>query len=240
VLRGERSVQLRRDPEHRPARRQDRPAQVVAPADPEANALWERMRERRRALAQEQNVPPYVIFSDATLREMVVYRPRSADELSRISGVGAVKLERYGKEFLRALGDHEAEHGRPEHVPRLPAVPLRSAPQGRTRDLGLSGTVRETLELVRAGTSPEEIAERRSLKITTIYSHLARCIEQGELELDDVVKLPEDEIRTIEYAFSQVPEDSPFALKPVFDAFQGKYDYGLLRCVRVGMGLGEP
>jgi ATP-dependent DNA helicase RecQ len=240
VLRGERDIRLRRDPERRPARRADRAPPVEAPADPEANALWERLRQRRRDLAREQNVPPYVIFGDASLREMVLYRPRDADELGRINGVGVVKLARYGDDILRVLTDHEAEHGRPDHVPPLPAVPLRSATQVQTRDVGLSATVRETLELIRAGTPPEGIAERRGLKSNTVYSHLARCIEEGELALNDVVKLPEDEIRTIEHAFGQLREDSPFTLKPVFDAFQGKYDYGVLRCVRAGLGLGEP
>ena len=48
--------------------------------------------------------------------------------------------------------------------------------------------------------------------------------------------MSEDEIRTIEYAFEQLASDSPQALKPVYDAFQGTYDYGLLRCVRAAMG----
>jgi len=242
VLRGQRDIRLRRDPDRRPARREKKPVEVGAPTDPEARTLWERLRERRRAMAQEQKVPPYVIFSDATLREMVLYRPRDLGELGRISGVGVVKLERYGADFLNVLADHESENGRPERVPPLPEAPLRksSPSQGRTRDVGLSATVRETLELIRSGTAPEEIAERRALKVTTVYSQLARCIEEGELELKDVAKLPEDEIKSIEYAFSQIPNESPSTVKPVFDAFQGKYDYGLLRCVRAGLGLGGP
>jgi ATP-dependent DNA helicase RecQ len=240
VLRGERSVRLRQDPARRSAPREGRPERAQGPADPEASALWERLRARRRELAQEKNVPPYVIFSDATLREMVLYRPRNADELSRVSGVGAVKLQRFGSDFLGVLSDHQSKHGRPRQVPTLPDAPPKVSPtsQGRTWDAGLSGTVRETLGLFRAGISPDEIAASRNLKTTTIYSHLARCIEEGELELADVVQLSEDEIKTIGHAFNQLPDDSPYALKPVFDTFQGKYDYGLLRCVRAGLGPG--
>lgn len=81
--------------------------------DPEALALWERLRALRRALAQAQNLPPYVIFGDITLRELVRHRPRDEEELSQITGVGAVKLERYGADFLAAVAAHAAEHGRP-------------------------------------------------------------------------------------------------------------------------------
>jgi ATP-dependent DNA helicase RecQ len=239
VLRGERTVRLRRDPEPRRRARQPRAAQPEMPLDAESRTLWERLRERRRALAEVQQVPPYVIFSDATLRELVVYRPRDRDELGRISGIGIVKLEHYGADVLRVLAEHEAVHGRPDGIPPLPEAPLRPAPRGRTWDAGLSGTVRETLALLRAGTPVEEIAARRELRVTTIYSHLARCIEEGELGLGEVVELAEEEVRAIEYVFSVQPPDAPFSLKPVFDAFQGRYDYGLLRCVRAGMGPGD-
>jgi ATP-dependent DNA helicase RecQ len=240
VLRGERHIRFRQDPERRRMSRDMGAERIKAPIDPEADALWERLRARRRELAQEKKVPPYVIFGDATLREMVLYRPRNIDELSRISGVGAVKLERFGSDFLRVLSNHEQEQGRPRRIPPLPDIPpkVSSTSQGRTWDAGLSGTVRETLGLFRAGERPEQIAAGRNLKVTTIYTHLARCIEEGELRLQDVVELTEDEIQSIGYAFSQTPDDSPFALKPVFDAFQGKYDYGLLRCVRAGLEVG--
>ena len=249
VLRGEQTLHLRRDPEPRAGRTEGkpggepRPARVEAPLDPEANALWERLRTYRRELAQQQGVPPYVIFYDSTLRELVTYRPRDPDELGRISGVGVVKLERYGADILRVLAEHEAGHGRPADLPPLPETAVRAAPApasaGRTWDLGLSGTIRETLELFRDGVPPDMIAQRRDLKLTTIYTHLSRCIEERELSLRDVVTLTDDEVETIRYAFGElVPADSPETLKPVYDAFQGHYDYGLLRCVRAAMGSG--
>jgi ATP-dependent DNA helicase RecQ len=80
---------------------------VLAPADPEAHALWERLRARRRELAAEQNVPPYVVFGDVTLREMVTYRPRDAAELACLTGVGAVKLERYGDDYDALNGEYD-------------------------------------------------------------------------------------------------------------------------------------
>jgi len=70
-------------------------------------------------------------------------------------------------------------------------------------------------------------------------SHLARCIEEDELKLADFTNLSNDEIRTIQYAFERLADDdSPMTLKPVYDALQGRYDYGLLRCVRAGIAGG--
>ena len=69
------------------------------PADP----LFDALREARRKLAAEAGVPPYVIFHDSTLREIAAKKPTNIDELSRVQGVGAVKLERYGAAMLDAL-----------------------------------------------------------------------------------------------------------------------------------------
>jgi ATP-dependent DNA helicase RecQ len=99
-------------------------------------------------------------------------------------------------------------------------------------------TLLSTLLSLLAGVSIDEIAVRRDIKPTTVYSHLARCIEEGELRLRDVVQLTDDEIRTIQYAFEQLAPDAAMGLKPVYEALQGSYDYGLLRCVRAGSAAG--
>ena len=72
-------------------------------AGPEEEALFQALLALRRDIASEQGVPPYVVFHDRTLREMVAQRPRSLAELSTVPGVGAVKLERYGERFLAVL-----------------------------------------------------------------------------------------------------------------------------------------
>ncbi|KAF0812956.1 ATP-dependent DNA helicase RecQ [Andreprevotia sp. IGB-42] len=71
--------------------------------NPADDALWQALRKLRKHLADEQNVPAYVIFGDATLREMVKLRPGDEYEFSRISGVGDRKLEKYGKDFLAEI-----------------------------------------------------------------------------------------------------------------------------------------
>ncbi len=110
VLRGEREVRLRRDALPAPARR----PKVSAPSGPgpalelhdeEDQALFQVLRGKRTELARAQGVPPYVIFPDKTLIEMALRRPVDAESLLEISGVGEVKLERYGEEFLAAIRD---------------------------------------------------------------------------------------------------------------------------------------
>jgi ATP-dependent DNA helicase RecQ len=105
LLRGEVSLELREESGRgrdgrRAARRREAP---VASADA---GLWEALRARRRSLAESQGVPPYVIFHDATLAEMAERRPRNADDLLAISGVGVAKLERYGSVFLEVIREH--------------------------------------------------------------------------------------------------------------------------------------
>ncbi|MCI0526747.1 MAG: helix-turn-helix domain-containing protein, partial [Nitrospira sp.] len=100
---------------------------------------------------------------------------------------------------------------------------------------GLSETVSETLRLFQQGITPDKIAEQRGLKTSTIYNHLADAIEYGKLIAHEVVSLSEQEIRRIEDLILGLPKDQKFALKPVFEALQGAYDYGILRCVRAGM-----
>ena len=75
--------------------------------------LWDALRALRKSLAEAHGVPPYVVFHDATLREMVSARPRNRQEMLAISGIGDSKLERFGEDFLQLLADF-AESGQPE------------------------------------------------------------------------------------------------------------------------------
>ncbi len=104
VLRGEQHVLLRKEPP-RASRDRGRAARTsTAPALPPADqALFEALRALRARLAREQSVPPYVIFHDATLREIAQRRPSSATELAGVGGIGSGKLERYGDEVLETV-----------------------------------------------------------------------------------------------------------------------------------------
>jgi ATP-dependent DNA helicase RecQ len=103
VLRGETPVSFRTDPtKTKTSRRQSAPSKPLGPEDAD---LWDALRACRRQLADEHGVPAYVIFHDRTLHEMMLVKPRSAEELLAINGVGEAKLERYGTRFLEVLAD---------------------------------------------------------------------------------------------------------------------------------------
>ena len=104
LLRGEETIELRRDTRVSTAKQQTR----VKLADDIDVALWEALRECRRQFADEQGVPPYVIFHDSSLQEMCQMLPRDMQAFAGISGVGERKLAKYGPAFLRVIEDHLA------------------------------------------------------------------------------------------------------------------------------------
>ena len=109
VLRGEEEVLMRRDLRPGRAARKRKPKETPPPPDPATwdESLWEALRTRRTELAKAQSVPPYVIFHDSTLRDMVHRRPRTREEFARLSGVGEAKLNRYGDDFLAVIAAQE-------------------------------------------------------------------------------------------------------------------------------------
>ena len=106
LLRGECDIALRLDQKQKVAKRQTK---TSLPDDINVG-LWEALRDCRRELAEEQGVPPYVIFHDSTLVEMCSAVPRNLDEFANLSGVGERKLLKYGEQFLAALRQAEREH----------------------------------------------------------------------------------------------------------------------------------
>ncbi|MFW6092852.1 MAG: DNA helicase RecQ [Pseudomonadota bacterium] len=105
LLRGEVSLHLREDSSPR-KRARARRAAVPATVPEGGEALWQALREERRSLAEEEGIPPYAVFHDATLREMVRMRPATSEQMLEISGVGAAKLARFGDAFLEVIRDH--------------------------------------------------------------------------------------------------------------------------------------
>jgi len=103
ILRGEASIDLRRDA----LQARDRPA-VKTLVDDEDAPLLSALKAQRRALAEAQSVPAYVIFPDRTLIEMAERKPQTMDDMAGISGIGAVKLERYGATFLKVITGADA------------------------------------------------------------------------------------------------------------------------------------
>ena len=100
ILKGEVPIGIVEPPKKQRRRRAN------ATPNPVGNPLFEALRDLRRTLAEEAQVPPYVVFHDAVLRDMAAFRPANLDEMSRIGGVGAKKLEAYGEAFLRAIREN--------------------------------------------------------------------------------------------------------------------------------------
>lgn len=96
IMRGDQNIQIA-------IVKPDNKRRAGRPDNPIGNPLFEALRAKRRALAEDVGVPPYVIFHDATLREMALTRPADIRALGRISGVGARKLEAYGEDFLSVI-----------------------------------------------------------------------------------------------------------------------------------------
>ena len=176
--------------------------------------LWAALKELRTELATQQGVPPYIIFSDASMLQMVRTRPADKDQFKYISGVGEFKSEKYGDNFC--------------------AVINKFADQQKV-DAKLSDNSKESIYLFDQGKSPDEIAEERDINLNTVYSHLAEAVKFGSLEITKVVDLPQDEIDEIISVaeISGYLEDNK--LKPVFDMLDGEYDYGILRCILAGL-----
>lgn len=91
------------------ARAKKKVAKAAAGLSGPAQGLFEALKALRMQLAREQGVPPYVIFPDKTLSAMAASRPGDAAAMLAVSGVGEVKMERYGEAFLGAIREYEAE-----------------------------------------------------------------------------------------------------------------------------------
>ena len=211
LLRGEVSLQLRREP---------KPAQAAKASSSAASQLvrgheremWEALRSLRRKLAEEHSVPPYVIFPDATLLEMLRSQPGSLSEMAQVSGVGARKLERYGQAFLEVLNGGAADDA------PAPVADLRH----------------ELVSLARAGMTPAQIAGQLNCSEKNVYSLLAEAICAQQLSLEQAPALPEDRRGESQETFLDGEGELP-AVSEVAPLFAGRVDEAVLYCVRAAL-----
>jgi ATP-dependent DNA helicase RecQ len=180
--------------------------------------LFECLRGLRRKLADERNVPAYVIFSDVSLREMARNYPTTATEFRRIPGVGEQKLKDFADVFLGEIKNYLAAN--PRRTFSSSAEPLR--PSRHTR---LNDSQRETLRRFRSGESVDDISRARGFVRSTIYDHLEAAIKLGESIKPDrfFTGAQREEIAS---AFRKTPDGK---LADVRSLLGGKYDYGELR-----------
>ena len=138
--------------------------------------LFEILREVRREFATQENVPPYIIFGDNTLKQMCIYYPNTLEKMLQISGVGKNKLEKYGEKFVEEIQQYIIENNINTDI-KLPINPIKK----EKKELG--NTVMITFELYKQGKTIEEICDERGLVEATILGHLLEC-KKKDLDVD--------------------------------------------------------
>jgi ATP-dependent DNA helicase RecQ len=185
-------------------------------------ALFERLRELRKKLADERDVPAYIIFSDVALRQMARNYPESESDFARISGVGEKKLQEFGKVFLNEIALHLATN--PRQIFAEDSFVAPAAPPRRS----LGDSARESLRRFRSGQSVEQIARDRDVTTGTILGHLAEGMEHGEpIELNRFMS--DAQQAEIAAAFKRTGFGNIVGARELLG---GKYEYGLLRVYR--------
>jgi ATP-dependent DNA helicase RecQ len=169
--------------------------------------LFERLRLLRRELAQRAGVPPYTIFSDATLTEMAEKRPVMDTDMLMISGVGERKLQQFGEVFINEIRRFMLD--KEESGVKV---------QGSTYLISWN--------MYQQGNSVEEIARQRNMSPTTVISHLCTMYERGEA-VDYSDWISPEEMDIVKGALSLFTE--PFVMKDIFEHFHQQYNFEKIR-----------
>ena len=210
LLRGEVTLELRRELKPQTSVKSSSASPASQLVRGEEREQWEALRALRRKLAEEHGVPPYVIFPDSTLLEMLRSQPSSLSEMATVSGVGARKLERYGEAFLEVLGG-QAE------TPKV-----------------VADIRHELISLARAGMTPLQISGQLQCSEKNVYTMLAEAIGRQELSLEQALDLPEELMEEVQDAFLDGEGELP-SVASIAEQFKGRVPEGVLYCVRAAL-----
>ena len=210
LLRGEVTLELRRELKPQTTVRSSSASPASQLVRGEEREQWEALRALRRKLAEEHGVPPYVIFPDSTLLEMLRSQPTSLSDMAKVSGIGARKLERYGEAFLEVLGG-QAE------TPKV-----------------VADIRHELISLARAGMTPMQIAGQLQCSEKNVYTMLAEAIGRQELSLEQALDLPEALMEEVQDAFLDGEGELP-SVASIAEQFKGRVPEGVLYCVRAAL-----
>ncbi|WHY78671.1 DNA helicase RecQ [Neobacillus sp. WH10] len=182
--------------------------------------LFEELRDVRRRIAETEKVPPFVIFSDAAIKDMSAKLPKTNEEFLQVSGVGEHKLKKYGLEFiqsirafLEAYPDYQSECDSDSQAVKKPA-------KKAVRDSHL-----ETYSLYKNNLSPNDIAEKRELSTKTVEEHLILCAQQG-MEVDFAKFIPDEYIPLLEKAVAEAGRNR---LKPIKELLPEEVSYFMIK-----------
>ena len=202
---------------------------VADVSHPYIQELFDDLRKLRSKFAKHENVPPYVVFSDATLVEMSTYLPQNDWEMRKISGVGDLKFDKYGADFLGEIREYCLANSLTSRIDLK--VTKREARKRTKRDVLGKDTYHVSLDLFRDGKSIPAIAKERNLAVSTIENHLSRFVATGEIALDQFVSL--EKVEPIRAAILKFSDGN--ALSPIKEYLGEEYSYGEIRAVLASM-----
>ncbi|AVQ44689.1 DNA helicase RecQ [Clostridium botulinum] len=184
------------------------------------NELLDRLKQLRKAISQEESVPPFMIFPDATLKELSEYMPTKEENLLKIKGIGERKAEVYGERFIKAITEYMDEKGIDiNNMDNYEGTKGNKESKIKTHVLSYN--------LYKEGKSIKEIADERNLKAITIQEHLFKCLSEGmEVDLDNFIK--KDYERLI---LDTIKKVGGTKLKPVKDELPPEVDYMCIKSV---------
>ena len=210
LLRGDDSISLRLEAEEVETVKKTKRSNIKPVKD---KALWNELRALRKTLADELDVPAYVVFSDATLMDMLDRHPLTDEQMLAVNGVGENKLERFGKPFIEFFEQAN------DSASTVDAVAINQ---------------QEILSLCLANMTVTDIATQRNLSEQAIYKSLASSIASGTLSLSQAIDLTEPEVAEITDALlmSEDLNEARFNFAQVSSTLEGAYPQGIIRCVR--------
>jgi len=181
--------------------------------------LFEVLREVRKEIAQGEGVPPFVIFSDQTLKDMCAKMPQSESELLTVKGIGEHKLVKYGSHFLQAV-----QHFIEENPNYAETVKTEVVTEPKKSGKASANSHLETYEMYKQGIDLDVIAKERGLSRQTIENHLIRCFEDG-MEVDWNSFVPAEYESLIENAV----QNAEGGLKSIKDQLPNEVSYFMIR-----------
>ncbi|HEF1903882.1 TPA: DNA helicase RecQ [Bacillus cereus] len=181
--------------------------------------LFEVLREVRKEIAQGEGVPPFVIFSDQTLKDMCVKMPQSDSELLTVKGIGEHKLVKYGSHFLQAV-----QHFIEENPNYAETIKTEVVSERKKSGKASANSHLETYEMYKQGIDLNEIAKERNLSRQTIENHLIRCYEDG-MEVDWHSFVPAEYESLIENAV----QNADGGLKSIKEQLPNEVSYFMIR-----------
>ncbi|MCK8494482.1 helix-turn-helix domain-containing protein [Spirosoma sp. RP8] len=191
----------------------------AAVSESSRGSLYSALMKWRNELAGEHNTSTYMVLPQKTVVELARVRPTTTDELLRIKGFGKTKVKQIGADVLAIIRTYTDRS-------ELPAKPQKAAKVKEPK----VPTITVTLTLFQSGKTVTDIATERSLSVSTVEGHLAKCITTGELSIDEL--LPADRIRMIR---SYLESNQPETLGEALEAIGNDVTYTELRFVRNAM-----